>query len=104
MDIALGNPVCLTIAGEKQICQIIRREFIGSNRRELTSYYNFDRVGVAACGALKKIIANIKGVADGLDLGDSIPGPIFSRSGGEGRSLSRLLGGSFPAFPSPTGL
>ena len=104
MDIALGNPVCLTIAGEKQICQIIRREFIGSNRRELTSYYNFDRVGIEACGALKNIVANIKGVADGLDLGDSIPGTIFSRSGVEVRSLSRLLGGSFQAFQSQAGV
>ncbi|MBM4315605.1 MAG: hypothetical protein FJ122_17045, partial [Deltaproteobacteria bacterium] len=94
MDIALGNPVCLTVAGKKGICRIVREEFLGSNRRELTSYYNFDAVGIEACGALKNISANIKGVTDLLNLGDSIPGTLFSRSGVEVRSLSRILGGS----------
>jgi len=104
MDIALGNPVCLTVAGRKGICRIVREEFLGSNRRELTSYYNFDAVGIEACGALKNISANIKGVTDLLDLGDSIPGTLFSRSGVEVRSLSRILGGSFQAFQSQAGV
>jgi glycerol-3-phosphate dehydrogenase (NAD(P)+) len=104
MDIALGNPVCLTVSGEKRICRIVGRELIGSNRKELTSFYNFDAVGTEICGALKNIAANIKGVTDCLDLGDSIPGTIFARSGVEMRSLSRLLGGSFQAFQSQAGV
>jgi glycerol-3-phosphate dehydrogenase (NAD(P)+) len=104
MDIALGKPVCLTIAGSKGLCRIVRREFIGSDRRELTSYYNFDSVGVEACGALKNIVANLKGVANCLDLGDSIPGTLFSRAGVEVRALSRILGGSFQAFQSQAGV
>ncbi|MEK6655555.1 MAG: NAD(P)-binding domain-containing protein [Thermodesulfobacteriota bacterium] len=104
MDIALGKPVCLTVAGAKDVCRIVRNEFIGSNRRELTSFYNFDAVGIEICGALKNIAANLKGVTDCLDLGDSIPGTIFSRSGVEMRSLSRLLGGSFQAFQSQAGV
>ncbi|MDA8124388.1 MAG: NAD(P)-binding domain-containing protein [Deltaproteobacteria bacterium] len=103
-DIALGNPVCLTVAGEKKICQIVRKEFLGSNRRELTSLYNFDSVGAEVCGALKNIVANVKGAADRLELGDSLPGTLFSRSGVEVRSLSRLLGGSFQAFQSQAGV
>ena len=103
-DIALGNPVCLTVAGAKRICRIVRKEFLGSNRRELTSLYNFDAVGVEACGALKNIVANVKGVADRLDLGDSIPGTLFSRAGVEVRSISRILGGSFQAFQSQAGV
>ena len=59
IDVALGNPVCLTVAGQKRICGIVRREFIDANRREHTSYYNFDAVGVEACGALKNIVANV---------------------------------------------
>ena len=104
VDIALGKPVCLTVAGAKDVCRIVRNEFIGSNRRELTSFYNFDAVGIEICGALKNIAANLKGVTDCLDLGDSIPGTIFSRSGVEMRSLSRLLGGSFQAFQSQAGV
>jgi len=104
MDIALGNPVCVTVAGAKPICRIVRKEFIGANRRELTSLYNFDTVGVEACGALKNIVANVKGVTDCLKLGDSIPGTLFSRSGVEVRSLSRILGGSFQAFQSQAGV
>ncbi|OHE17529.1 MAG: hypothetical protein A2X96_01095 [Syntrophobacterales bacterium GWC2_56_13] len=104
MDIALGKPVCLTVAGAKDVCRIVRNGFIGSNRRELTSFYNFDDVGIEICGALKNIAANLKGVTDCLDLGDSIPGTIFSRSGVEMRSLSRLLGGSFQAFQSQAGV
>ncbi|MBA4423981.1 MAG: hypothetical protein C0390_12940, partial [Syntrophus sp. (in: bacteria)] len=104
MDIALGNPVCLTVAGGKETCRIVRNGFLSSNRRELTSYYNFDEVGIEACSALKNIAANIKGVTDRLDLGDSIPGTLFSRSGVEVRSLSRLLGGSFQAFQSQAGV
>jgi glycerol-3-phosphate dehydrogenase (NAD(P)+) len=104
MDIALGNPVCLTVAGEKRICRIVGKELISSNRKELTSFYNFDAVGTEICGALKNIAANIKGVTDCLDLGDSIPGTIFARSGVEMRSLSRLLGGSFQAFQSQAGV
>jgi len=104
MDIALGNPVCLTVAGAKGICRIVGRELIGSNRKELTSFYNFDAVGTEICGALKNIAANIKGVTDCLDLGDSIPGTIFARSGVEMRSLSRLLGGSFQSFQSQAGV
>ena len=104
MDIALGNPVCLTVAGKKRIANIIREDLLKFNRKEINSYYNFDIVGVEACGALKNIVANIKGMADSLQLGDSIPGTIFARSGVEIRSLSRLLGGSFQAFHSQAGV
>ena len=104
MDIALGNPVCLSVAGKKEICQTVRSEFLSANRRELTALYNFDAVGIEASGALKNIVANVKGVADCLDLGDSIPGTIFSRSGVEIRALSRILGGSFQAFQSQAGI
>jgi glycerol-3-phosphate dehydrogenase (NAD(P)+) len=104
VDIALGNPVCVTIAGKKRIAGIIREDLFKFNRKELNSYYNFDIVGVEACGALKNIVANIKGLADSLELGDSIPGTIFARSGVEIRSLSRLLGGSFQAFHSQAGV
>jgi len=104
MDITLGNPVCVTVAGEKRIAKIIREELIGFNRKELNSYYNFDIVGVEACGSLKNIVANIKGITDSLELGDSIPGTIFARSGVEIRSLSKLLGGSFQAFHSQAGV
>ena len=104
MDIALGNPVCVTIAGKRRIAGIIRDDLFKFNRKELNSYYNFDIVGVEACGALKNIVANIKGLTDSLELGDSIPGTIFARSGVEIRSLSRLLGGSFQAFHSQAGV
>jgi glycerol-3-phosphate dehydrogenase (NAD(P)+) len=104
VDIAMGNPVCVTIAGKRRIANIIREDLFIINRRELNSYYNFDIVGVEACGALKNIVANIKGLADSLELGDSIPGTIFARSGVEIRSLSRLLGGSFQAFHSQAGV
>jgi glycerol-3-phosphate dehydrogenase (NAD(P)+) len=104
MDIAMGNPVCLTVAGKKRIANIIREDLLKFNRKEINSYYNFDIVGVEACGALKNIVANIKGLADSLELGDSIPGTIFARSGVEIRSLSRLLGGSFQAFHSQAGV
>ena len=104
VDIALGNPICVTVAGKKRISALIREELIRFNRRELSVYYNFDIVGVEACGSLKNIVANIKGLTDSLKLGDSIPGTIFARSGVEVRSLSRLLGGSFQAFHSQAGV
>jgi glycerol-3-phosphate dehydrogenase (NAD(P)+) len=104
IDIALGNPVCLTVAGKKRIANVIREDLLKFNRNEINSYYNFDIVGVEACGALKNIVANIKGLADSLKLGDSIPGTIFARSGVEIRSLSRLLGGGFQAFHSQAGV
>ena len=104
MDIMLGNPVCVTVAGKPHIAKIIREDLIRSNRRELTSFYNFDIVGVEACGSLKNIVANIMGVLDSLDLGNSIPGTIFARSGVEIRSLSKLLGGGFQAFQSQAGV
>jgi len=104
IDIALGNPVCVTIAGKKRIAGMIRDDLFKFNRKELNFYYNFDIVGVEACGALKNIVANIKGLADSLNLGDSIPGTIFARSGVEIRSLSRLLGGNFQAFHSQAGV
>jgi glycerol-3-phosphate dehydrogenase (NAD(P)+) len=103
-DIALGNPVCLTVAGKRNIANLIREDLLKFNRHEINSYYNFDIVGVEACGALKNIVANIKGLADSLQLGDSIPGTIFARSGVEVRSLSRLLGGGFQAFHSQAGV
>jgi glycerol-3-phosphate dehydrogenase (NAD(P)+) len=104
VDIALGNPICLTVAGKRKIANIVRENFLKFNRRELNTYYNFDVVGVEACGALKNIVANIKGMADSLDLGDSIPGTIFARAGVEIRSLSRILGGHFQAFHSQAGV
>jgi len=104
MDIALGRPVCLTIAGHRSICNKIRTGILKCNRRELTSYYNFDIVGVESCGALKNVVANLKGVIDSLHLGDSIPGTLFARSGVEIRSLTMLLGGSFQAFHSQAGV
>jgi len=104
MDIALGNPVCLTVAGKKRVANIIREHLLKFNRKEINSYYNFDTVGVEACGALKNVVANIKGLSDSLQLGDSIPGTIFARSGVEMRSLSRLMGGGFQAFHSQAGV
>jgi glycerol-3-phosphate dehydrogenase (NAD(P)+) len=104
MDIMLGNPVCVTVAGKPHIAKIIREDLIRFNRRELTSFYNFDIVGVEACGSLKNIVANIMGVLDSLELGNSIPGTIFARSGVEIRSLSKLLGGGFQAFQSQAGV
>jgi len=104
VDIALGRPVCVTIAGKSRICRFVREELFQFNRREFNSYYNFDIVGVEACGSLKNMVANIKGVADSLSLGDSFPGTIFARSGVEIRSLSKLLGGSFQAFYSQAGV
>jgi len=104
IDIALGKPVCLSVAGRKSICEIVRNEFLSANRRELTALYNFDPVGIEISGALKNIVANVKGVADCLELGDSIPGTIFSRSGVEIRAISRILGGSFQAFQSQAGI
>ena len=104
MDIMLGNPVCVTVAGKKRIAKVIREEIIRFNRREFTSFYNFDIVGVEACGSLKNIVANIMGVIDSLNLGNSIPGTIFARSGVEIRSLSKLLGGGFQAFHSQAGV
>ncbi len=104
MDIAMGRPVCVTAAGSKGVTKDFIDSFLKLNRRELTSYYNFDTVGIEACGALKNIVANIKGVSDQLDLGNSLPGTIFARSGVEIRSLSKLLGGSFQAFHSQAGV
>ncbi len=104
VDIALGNPVCLTVAGKRRVANLVREELLKFNRKEINSYYNFDIVGVEACGALKNVVANIKGLADSLQLGDSIPGTIFARSGVEIRSLSRLMGGGFQAFHSQAGV
>ena len=105
IDIALGRPVCLTIAGtQKKMAKIVKTEFLKCNRRELTSYYNFDIVGAEACGALKNLVANLKGVTDCLQLGDSLPGTLFARSGVEIRSISMLLGGDFQAFHSQAGV
>jgi glycerol-3-phosphate dehydrogenase (NAD(P)+) len=104
MDIMLGHPVCVTVAGNKRIAKIIREEIIRFNRREFTSFYNFDIIGVEACGALKNIVANIMGTVNSMDLGNSIPGTIFARSGVEIRSLSKLLGGGFQAFHSQAGV
>ncbi|HAR99316.1 MAG TPA: hypothetical protein DCS11_10595 [Syntrophus sp. (in: bacteria)] len=104
IDVALGNPVCVTVAGPRRVSRLIRDELIRFNRRELNSYYNFDIVGVEACGSLKNIVANLMGLAQSLSLGDSTPGTIFARSGVEIRSLSKLLGGSFQAFHSQAGV
>jgi len=48
MDVALGNPVCLSVAGKRRICQTVQSEFLSANRRELTAFYNFDAVGIEA--------------------------------------------------------
>lgn len=103
-DIALGNPVCLTLAGKKKITTYIRENLLKLNRRELYSYYNFDVPGVEASGALKNIVANIKGLADSLELGNSFPGTLFARSGVEIRAISRILGGNFQSFLGQAGI
>jgi len=104
IDIATGRPVCVTVAGSKGAAKAFNMNFLTLNRRELNSYYNFDTAGIEACGALKNIVANLKGVTDCLNLGSSLPGTIFARSGVEIRSLSKLLGGSFQAFHSQAGV
>lgn len=104
MDIATGRPVCVTVTGNKRAVKAFNLNFLRLNRRELNAYYNFDTVGIEACGALKNIVANLKGVTDCLNLGNSLPGTIFARSGVEIRSLTKLLGGSFQAFHSQAGV
>jgi len=103
-DIALGNPVCVNVAGNRRLALFVRENLIKFNRREFTSYYNHDVIGVEVCGALKNIIANIKGVSDSLALGSSIPGTLFSRAGVEMRTLCKLLGGNTQAFLSLAGI
>jgi glycerol-3-phosphate dehydrogenase (NAD(P)+) len=104
VDLAMGNPVCVTVAGERHIAELVRQEFFALNRSELSSYYNCDAVGVEACGALKNIVANIKGIADSCDMGSSIPGTIFARSGVEMRAISKILGGHFLTFLGQAGV
>ncbi len=104
MDIATGRPVCVTVTGNKRAVKAFNLNFLRLNRRELNAYYNFDTVGIEACGALKNIVANLKGATDCLNLGSSLPGTIFARSGVEIRSLTKLLGGSFQAFHSQAGV
>ncbi|MBN2539324.1 MAG: NAD(P)-binding domain-containing protein [Deltaproteobacteria bacterium] len=104
MDIATGKPVCVTVTGNKRAVKAFNLNFLRLNRRELNAYYNFDTVGIEACGALKNIVANLKGATDCLNLGSSLPGTIFARSGVEIRSLTKLLGGSFQAFHSQAGV
>lgn len=103
VDIALGNPTCLSVAGGRHAAITVKR-ILKLNRRELNAYYNFDAVGIEACGALKNVVANLKGATDQLDLGRSFGGTIFARAGVEIRSLSKLLGGSFQAFHSQAGV
>ena len=104
IDTAMGKPVCVTVAGKKKISRGVKAELLDVNQKELTSYYNFDIIGIEACGALKNIAANLKGVLECLNLGDSIPGTLFARSGVEIRSLLKLLGGSFQSFYSQSGV
>ena len=104
VDLAAGNPVCVTVAGKKRIAGLVKREFFALNRRELASYYNCDIIGVEACGALKNIVANIKGLADCCDVGSSIPGTVFARSGVEIRAISKILGGRFQTFLGQAGV
>jgi glycerol-3-phosphate dehydrogenase (NAD(P)+) len=104
VDLAAGNPVCVTVAGKRHVAELVRREFFALNRGELSSYYNCDMVGVEAGGALKNIVANIKGLADSCGLGSSMPGTIFARSGVEMRAISKILGGHFLTFLGQAGV
>ncbi|MCF8053819.1 MAG: hypothetical protein K9K75_01140 [Deltaproteobacteria bacterium] len=103
-DIALGNPVCITVAGEKKLAFFVKENLINFNRREFSTYYNYDVMGVEICGALKNTVANLKGVSDSLNLGNSLPGTLFTRAGVEMRSISKLMGGGFQAFLSQSGV
>ncbi|MDD5476420.1 MAG: hypothetical protein PHU03_07920 [Syntrophales bacterium] len=103
VDIALGNPTCLSVAGKKVVSNAVIN-LMKQNRSELNAYYNFDPVGIEACGALKNVVANFKGATDQIELGRSIGGTIFARAGVEIRSLSKILGGSFQAFYSQAGV
>jgi glycerol-3-phosphate dehydrogenase (NAD(P)+) len=104
VDIASGNPVCVAVAGNARVASTVRRELFARNREELSSYYNCDTVGVEACGALKNIVANIKGIADCCGLGSSFPGTIFARAGVEMRAISKILGGHFLTFLGQAGV
>ncbi len=103
-DIALGRPVCVTVAGPRRMSRRFRDAFIAADRRELCAYYNCDAVGTELCGALKNIVANMKGLTDSLELGDSMSGTLFARAGVEIRAISRILGGSFQTFFSQAGV
>jgi glycerol-3-phosphate dehydrogenase (NAD(P)+) len=103
VDIASGNPVCVAVAGNARVASTVRRELFARNREELSSYYNCDTVGVEACGALKNIVANIKGIADCCGLGSSFPGTIFARAGVEMRAISKISRRPLPHLSRPGG-
>ena len=91
VDLAMGNPTALTLAGSDLIRAKATQEYLSTDSLRL--YHSDDLVGVQYCGAFKNVYAIGAGAVMGAGLGHSASAALTTRAFNELQHLIKALGG-----------
>lgn len=89
-EVVIGLPAATVCAAASDEIVAVFRALLGSERFRI--YGSRDRVGVAACGALKNVVAIACGMANGLGLGDNTVAVLMTRGLAEMTRIAVALG------------
>ncbi len=89
-EVVLGLPAATVCGAASPELVEVFRSILGSERFRI--YGTHDRVGVAACGALKNIVAIACGIASGMGLGDNTIAVLMTRGLAEMTRIAYALG------------
>ncbi len=89
-EVVLGLPAATVCGAASDELVRVFRSILGSERFRI--YGSRDRIGVAACGALKNVVAIACGIASGMGLGDNTIAVLMTRGLAEMTRIAYALG------------
>ncbi|MBA2411357.1 MAG: NAD(P)-dependent glycerol-3-phosphate dehydrogenase [Burkholderiaceae bacterium] len=101
IEVALGSPTALTVAGEPRFCEHVTEALHGGSLR---IYSTDDVIGVEVGGAVKNVMAIATGISDALELGLNARAALITRGLAEMTRLGVALGGRAETFMGLTGV
>ena len=100
-EVAAGQPVALTVAGDSALCELTTVAF---HAGALRVYATDDVTGVEVGGAVKNVMAIATGIADALQLGNNARAALITRGLAEITRFGVALGARAETFMGLTGV
>jgi glycerol-3-phosphate dehydrogenase (NAD(P)+) len=101
LEVALGLPTALTVAGSAGFCDTVTEALHGG---ALRIYATSDVIGVEIGGTVKNVLAIATGISDALELGTNARAALITRGLAEMSRLGVALGAHPETFMGLTGV